>query len=125
MVAPVDAALTLLEPVFAAPAIALELDDLFYEVPGPDRLALRCDRVHLRAQRREIDAIGPRRGRRENRLAAVDFANDRTRVRVEDVVVAGRRADMHIVSDDCRCSDVVAVPRPAGGGETPQQLERL
>src|SRR5262249_55713793 len=39
MVAPRDALLAVLEPVLAAPAVAVELDDLLNEVPGPDQLA--------------------------------------------------------------------------------------
>src|SRR5262245_54677874 len=59
MVAPGDAFRTVLEPVLAAPAIAVELDDLLDKVPGPDRFALRLEGIHPRAQCREIDAIDP------------------------------------------------------------------
>ena len=113
VIVPGDAVLAVLEPVLAAPAVAVELDDLLHEVPGPDRFAVGLDGVHLRAEGREVDAVGPGRGRREDRLAAVDLADHLARVAIEDVVVAGRRADVNVLADHRGRGDVVAVPRPA------------
>src|SRR5262249_58054843 len=125
MVAPRDGLIAVLEPVLAAPAVAVELDDLLNKVPGPDRLACWLERVHPRAQRREVDTIGPGRGRGENRLAAVDLADHGPRVPVENVVVTGRRADMDIFADHRWRGDIVAIPRPAARGKSPKHLERL
>src|SRR6478735_2218654 len=36
VILPVDAVLAVFEPGFAAPAIAIELHNILYEVPGPD-----------------------------------------------------------------------------------------
>src|SRR5262249_27220211 len=119
MVAPRDALLAVLEPVLAAPAVAVELDDLLHEVPGPDQTALWLEGIHPRAKGREIDAINPSHGRRENRLAAVDLADHGTRVPVENIEVAGRRADMQVFSDHRWRGDIVAVPRPAARGKSP------
>src|SRR5262249_40591108 len=99
VVAPGNAFLAGLEPFPAAPAIALELDALLHEVPGPDQLAFWFEGIHPRAQSREVDAIGAGRRGGENRLAAVDLADHGTRVPVKDMDVAGRRADVHVFAD--------------------------
>src|SRR5262249_36241014 len=119
MVAPRDALLAVLEPVLAAPAVAVELDDLLNEVPGPDQLACWLEGVHPRAQHREVDAIGPGRGRGDIRLAAVDLPDTGPLFPVENVVVTGRRADMDVFSDPRWRGDIVAVPRPAARGKSP------
>src|SRR5262249_56796977 len=67
MVAPRDAVLAVLEPVLAAPAVAVELDDLLHKVPGPDRLALPLEGVHPRAPGPQIDPTRPRPRRTRER----------------------------------------------------------
>src|SRR5262249_15121565 len=90
-----------------------------------DRLAFWLEGVYPRAQGREIDALGPGRGRREDRLAAVDLADHGARVPVENVEVTRRRADVHVLADHRWPGDIVSVAPTAARGKSPQHLERL
>ena len=124
VIAPCHAVLAIGQPLLAAPAVAVKPDNLFHEVPRPSHCAIGFDRIDVGTERCEVRPVGRGRGRRQNRLAAVDDANDVSRCPVQHVVVAGRRADMQVLSDDRRGRDVVAVPRSAARGDLPQDLER-
>ena len=90
------------EPILAAPAIPRELDHLGDEVPRPGDVAGRFDGVHASSERGEIRPLLVRHGGRENRFAAIDFANDAAALLVEHVVIAGGRSHMQIFADGRR-----------------------
>ena len=94
-------------------------DLLELDVVNPELLAVGLHGVHLRAEGREVHAIGAGRGRREDRLTAVNFADYLPRVAVEDVIETSSGADVNVLADHRGRGDVIAVPRPAASGKPP------
>ncbi len=123
VLAPGHAALLVLEPVRAAPAVALESDDLADEVPRPGDLAVRFEGVDARPEGGEVDPALARGGGAEDRVPAVDLADHGARLPVEHVVEAGHRPEVEGVADDGGGGDVVAVGGPSAGSELPDDLE--
>ena len=89
-------------PGFTAPAISLETDDFLHEVPLPFHVTVICDRIDLRAECGEIDAILTDDWRAEDRLLAVDFLYHRSRSAIQHVVDARRGAEVQIIPHDGR-----------------------
>ena len=124
-VAPGHPALVVREPIGAAPAVAVELQDLFDEVPGPRDGAVGLQRVNLRAERGEVDAISANHRRAEDRLAARDSLDHGPGLPVEHVVRAGRGAEVQIAAGHRGGRDVVYVDAAALGGHAPDRLQRV
>src|SRR5690348_2377702 len=97
------------KPLFAAPAIAVELDDFLHEVPSPGNITGRLDGINLRSERREVSSLAANSRGRKDRLLAVDFFHDGAGSSIEDIVVAGSRSDVQIFADHRGRGDVVAV----------------
>jgi hypothetical protein len=123
VVLPVNAPFAIRQPVLAAPAIAVELDNFLDEVPGPGERAVGLNRVELGAERGEVDAVLARGGSGEDRLLAIDLADDGAVIAIQDVVVAGRRANVEVFTDDRRGRDVACVSRAAASLERPQDFQ--
>ena len=124
MILPGDAAFCVLRPVRPVPAVPLEVEDLADEVPGPRDRAVGLDRVRLGAERDEVGAPVAGDRRREDRVAAVDLADDPARRPVQDAVIARHRPEVEVRADDGGGRDVVAVSGAAAGRRLPEDRER-
>ena len=125
VVLPVNSPVFVFVPFLAAPAITVKADDFFDEVPLPGDVAIRLDGVDLRTQRREVDSTFADARRAENRIAAVDHANDLSGLAIEHAVPTAHRAEVEKLLDNRRRADIVAVVRPAPSRRFPHRLESL
>jgi hypothetical protein len=103
------------EPILTAPTVGIKTQDLLYKIPGPTESSIRFQTVYPGSECSKINALPARNGSAEYRITTAYLFYQFPARRIEDVIGAGRRSEMKIISHNQRRRDIIAVGPAAAG----------